>query len=141
MNSLFFSSGGLVAFGAVHRVDENQEKGIGGAVGDERLESHTVFSPTLGVYISLAPSASDALKDQWQHTVRSNTTVLTKLVNKQDFQKNAFLYRSQVKYILFDLHHTGDNCYGVLQQKYIVLYIIKSSLLQSVLKRLFTVKC
>lgn len=48
-------------------------------------------SPTLGVYISPAPSASDALEDQWQHAVRSNTTVLTKLVNKQHFHKTADL--------------------------------------------------
>lgn len=125
----------------MQRVDENQEKGIGGAVGDERLESHTVFSPTLGVYISPAPSASDALKDQWQHTVRSNTTVLTKLVNKPDFQKNAFLYRSQVKHILLDLHHTGDNCFSVLQTKYTLLFTIKSPPLGSVLKMYFTAKC
>lgn len=65
-------------------------KGVGGVVGDGRGESHAVFSPTLGVYISQTPSASDALKDQWQHTVRSNTTVLTRLVNKHYFQKNAF---------------------------------------------------
>lgn len=74
---------------------ESQQKGVGGAVGDRRGESYTVFSPTLGVYISPAPSASDALKDQWQHTVRSNTTLLSELVNKQ---RNAFVYRSQVKY-------------------------------------------
>lgn len=67
-------------------------------------ESHWVFtSPS--VYIPLSPSASDALKDQWQHTVRSNTTPLAKLVNKQCFQKNAFLYRSQVKNIRLDLNH------------------------------------
>lgn len=65
-------------------------KGVGGAVGDGRGESHAAFSPTLGVYISQTPSASDALKDQWQHTVRSNTTVLARLVNKHYFQKNVF---------------------------------------------------
>lgn len=76
-----------VALGAVQRAGRMQ---VGGALGDSRGELYTVFSPTLGVYISLAPSASDALKDQWRHTVRSNTTILAKLVNKQYFQKNAF---------------------------------------------------
>lgn len=78
--------------GAVQRADERQQKAVGGGVGrrKRRVESHIVFSPTLGVYISPTPSASDALKDQWQHTVRSNATVLAKLVNKQYFQKNAF---------------------------------------------------
>lgn len=71
--------GGLVAFGTV---DESQQRGVGAALGDRREESYTVFSPTLGVYISWALSASDALKDQWQHTVRSDTGVLSTLVNK-----------------------------------------------------------
>lgn len=88
LNSLFFSS----AFGAERKVDGSQQRGVGGARGDRRGESHTVFSPTLGVYISPAPSASDALKDQWRRTVRSNTRVLATLVNKQCFQKNTFVY-------------------------------------------------
>lgn len=95
------------------RVAESRQKVVGEAVGDRRGESYAVSSPTLGVYISPAPSASDALKDQWQHTVRSNTTVFAKLVNKQYFQKNAFLYGSQVKYILLDLNSIGDSCYSL----------------------------
>lgn len=55
-------------------------------------ESYTVFSPTLGVYISWALSASDALKDQWQHTVRSDTSVLSTLVNKWVFQINTIYF-------------------------------------------------
>lgn len=94
----------------MQRVNESQQRGVGGALGDRRGESYTVFSPTLGVYISPAPSVSDALKDQWQHTVGSNTAVLAKLVNKHYFQKNVFLYRSQVMYILLDLNHMSDNC-------------------------------
>lgn len=43
----------------------------------------------LVVHINLSPSASDALKDQWRQTVRSNATVLAELVNKQCFQKKA----------------------------------------------------
>lgn len=76
------------------------QKGVGEAAGEERGDSYTVSSPTLGVYIFSAPSGSDALKDQWRRTVRSNATVFGKLVNKQ---KNAFIYRSQVKYTLLDL--------------------------------------
>lgn len=51
-----------------------------------------VFSPPLGVYISPPPSASDALKDQWQHTERSKIFILAKMVNNQFiFQKKEIL--------------------------------------------------
>lgn len=90
-------------------MDGGRQRGVGGALGDGRGESYTVFSPTLGVYISPAPSASDALKDQWWHTVRSNTTVRAKLVNKQHFQKNAFVYS--------DVNRIGGN--RLLKYKYL----------------------
>ena len=75
LNRLFFSSAGWAAFGAVKTVDGRQQRGVGGTVRNRRAESHTVTSPTLRVYSSLAPSLSDALKDQWQHKERSNKTV------------------------------------------------------------------
>lgn len=83
--------GGLVAFGTV---DESQQRGGGGgaALGDRREESYRVFSPTLGVYISRALSASDALKDQWRHTVRSDPGVVSTLVNKEVFQINTLYF-------------------------------------------------
>lgn len=53
-------------------------------------ESRTLFTYPWGVHF---PSASDALRDQLQHTVVSNATVRAMLVNKRRFQKkkkNAF---------------------------------------------------
>jgi len=54
-----------------------------------------VFSATLGVCISPPPSASDALKDRWQQTARSNATLLTELVDEQCVRKKSiFILKS-----------------------------------------------
>lgn len=51
-----------------------------------------VFSPPLRIWIPPPPAASDALKDQSQHTERSKIFILAKMVNNQFiFQKKKML--------------------------------------------------
>lgn len=81
---------------------EPAERGVGGARGDGRGELYTLFSRTLGVYITLAPLALDALKDQWQ--IKRNSS---RQPGKQAVFSEKYIW-SQVMHILHDMNHMGD---------------------------------